>query len=149
MFPAFRLVPSTLPVSATTSPHHHHDALRHGLQAPLAATLALQHSDHPTLALARHLNAYEATQSQTKRHLAQSIYGIHAPLKQMMEEYMCMPNAVGVVGRKSLGLTRDILLGRELDWDWEDVYDGRDRVGVFEELGEHKHMEKQLWNDVI
>ena len=145
--PVFRVVPSTC--AAAPTPHLQHDVLRQGLQAPLSTTLALHHSDHPNLALARHLNAYDATQSQTKRLLAQQIYGIHIPLKHMMEEYMSAPNAVGVLGRKSLGLTREILLGREMDFDWEDVYDGRDRVGLFEEMGEHKEMEKQLWHDVL
>jgi len=91
-----------------------HDTFRYGLRS-LAADLngANQHQQS--------LNKWEETQDNLKLNLQRNLYGMHAPMRQLMERKIVassshMPN----ISRSNIHL--DILMGRDETLDVSDIF---------------------------
>lgn len=106
-------------------------------------------STHP---LEARLSSWRATQASLQSTLLRRQYGIAAPVIRGMELLDCArskalrPSALdGVYGSGvGWGVHEDVLLGRDWDCEWEDVFDaGKMGMEVGEGWGVHGEMESR------
>lgn len=113
------------------------DTLR-AQQGPLNIASKLN-GRHP---LELRLQQWEETQHSTRMETYRRVFGAGEPMRRTMELALVdsdyTPAAVGG-GDK---MHRDILLNRETDVDWEDVYRGGLESGVVEDM--HSEMERRM-----
>ncbi|GAA5899837.1 Ump1p [Sporobolomyces salmoneus] len=131
--------PSSISLSSTSNAHGLHDTLRHGGLRSIAAEVAPQHP------LQSRLNNWEQTREDLHMTLERNMFGLHAPVRQMMERQIVSsspkPLHLGGFTRESnLGL--EILLNKDQELSPEDVL--VDRVET-SQLGDfHMAMERKL-----
>ncbi|KAJ2741749.1 hypothetical protein GGI20_004966 [Coemansia sp. BCRC 34301] len=74
---------------------------------------------HP---LESRLSNWGNSQLNMKLHMQRKIYGLHAPLRTMME-VQAIKQAPYALNARASRIQLDILLGRDEDFDVEDIYD--------------------------
>ncbi|ORY73076.1 proteasome maturation factor UMP1 [Leucosporidium creatinivorum] len=144
MEPSLHLVPSasnasgSVSIASTANSLGLHDAMRYGTRS-LAADVAPKHP------LENRLEGWEETQENLQMTLQRSMYGLHAPVRHMMERNIVkqspLPTSFGGFMRPS-NLSLDILMGKDEEINFGDVL--TDRVQTAE-LGDfHTAMEKKM-----
>ncbi|GAA5846627.1 hypothetical protein JCM3766R1_005789 [Sporobolomyces carnicolor] len=130
---------SSISLSSTSNAHGLHDTLRHGGLRSLAAEVAPQHPLQPRLA------NWEQTRENLHMTLERNMFGLHAPVRQMMERQLVASTPTplhlgGFTKQSNLGL--DILMNRDEEISPKDVL--VDRVET-SQLGDfHQAMERKL-----
>ncbi|KAJ2898591.1 hypothetical protein GGI21_003611 [Coemansia aciculifera] len=74
---------------------------------------------HP---LESRLSNWNNSQLSMKLHMQRKIYGLHAPLRTMME-VQALKQTPFALNTRASRVQLDILLGRDEDFDVEDIYD--------------------------
>jgi len=124
---SYRLVPTSTPSTSaestldTIGPLGIHDSLRFGGPLNLAAE---GHSRHP---LQTRLERWEETQDNLKLKLQKDLFGIHAPVRKLMERKLVSEDPhFPILGRGPMNdLHLDILMGKDDILDVGDVLIGR------------------------
>ncbi|KZT56319.1 proteasome maturation factor UMP1 [Calocera cornea HHB12733] len=138
MDPSFRIVPSSNPGASsaslkdTANEHGVHDTMRYGLRS-LAADIKQAHP------LQGRLESWEATQDNLKLNMQRNLYGLHAPVRLLMErKAVAQTPHMPAMPRSNLHL--DILMGRDEALDVADFMapEGPEPVDI------HADMEKKL-----
>ncbi|RKP23493.1 proteasome maturation factor UMP1-domain-containing protein, partial [Syncephalis pseudoplumigaleata] len=109
--------PSVISTAATANDLGVHDTLRYG-----PATLATSvQAGHP---LEHRLAQWDDTQMNARWTLQRRIFGVHAPVRQMMEQSLVSKTRRHpTLPSSNLGL--DILRGRDETIDVEDIFAGK------------------------
>ncbi|KAL8278480.1 hypothetical protein RQP46_009170 [Phenoliferia psychrophenolica] len=144
MEPSLHLVPAasnagSISIASTANSLGLHDAMRFGTRS-LAADVAPKHP------LQNRLEGWEATRENLDLTLQRNMFGIHAPVRQLMERQLVSqkPSTVSF----NTGFTKpsnvhlDILLGKDEIIDTDDVL--TDRVLTAEVGDFHRAMENKL-----
>ncbi|KAI5120238.1 hypothetical protein M0805_000052 [Coniferiporia weirii] len=137
---SFRIVPGssdkTASVQDTSNSLGLHDTLQYGLRS--LATEARSQSD-----LKQRLDndgKWEETQEELRLTLQRNIYGVHAPVRLMMERKIVSTNMhMPALSRSNLHL--DILMGRDEMLDFGDVFA---ETEVAPPMDIHGQMERKL-----
>jgi len=137
MDPSLRLVPASQPKSAsvkdTAGSLGLHDSLQYGhrnIANEVKSESALEHR----------LDSWEETQDNLKLTLQRNVYGIHAPIRLLMERKIFSANPhMPALPQSNLGL--DILMGRDEAIEPADIFGGLER-GPPTDI--HRDMEKKL-----
>lgn len=113
---SLRIAPSARPDSITTGKNVNafgvHDTFRHGIKT--IESVILPH--HP---LENRLKQWEETQTNLKFTMQRRLYGIHAPVRQLMERSIVSKvQRFPVLTSSNFGL--DILTGKDETIDFED-----------------------------
>jgi proteasome maturation protein len=145
MEPSHRLVPSShgnaIKGASTTSTANSlglHDTLRYGPKLMSEETRTIGSG------LKERLESYEETQDNLKLTMQRNIYGLHAPMRLLMERKLVSQT----FGIPALGLDKgnvhlDILMGRDELIEPHDVFGGME-VGPGIDGDIHTQMEKKL-----
>ncbi|KAG8833142.1 hypothetical protein FRC17_011262 [Serendipita sp. 399] len=133
---SLRIVPENDNTKATlkdtANAHGVHDTLRHGPR-----TLASQHNNRS--ALQNRLENWERTQDELKLNLYRNVYGLHAPVRLMMERKLVAQNPhFPALPQSNIHL--DILMGRDSTLDIGDFFGDADVGPQFVDI--HGDMEK-------
>ncbi|KAI9288524.1 proteasome maturation factor UMP1-domain-containing protein [Umbelopsis sp. AD052] len=132
---SLRIVPATTPdstISKSTQETSHsefggHDTLRHGIRSIATEVLP----SHP---LESHLTQWKETQDNLNLQLARQVYGMHAPIRMMMNRQIATEHM-----RNSLlsenSLAMDVLTGNDETIDFDDIL--RDRSSMPDLLDNH------------
>ncbi|KAI8375589.1 proteasome maturation factor UMP1-domain-containing protein [Choanephora cucurbitarum] len=137
---ALRIAPETITekVTSTLNTTHAefggHDAMRHGTRSIKTEVLP----GHP---LENRLSQWEETQWEFKLNLARQAYGMHAPIKMMMEKSI-VEKRQRMPAIPSSNLHLDILTGRDEFIDYEDFLNNP--AESTEGLDIHASMERKL-----
>nr|GAT58411.1 predicted protein [Mycena chlorophos] len=135
MDPSFRIVPASAPKSAsiqdTANSLGLHDTLQYGPR-----TLATESSD----GFRGRLENWEETQDNLKLTLQRNMFGMHAPLRLLMERKIVSANPHMPVFPQS-NLHLDILMGRDETIEPVDIFGGQE-TGAPQNI--HAEMEKKL-----
>ena len=108
-----------------------HDTLRSSLTP---ANASQDSSTHP---LEARLSSWSRTQEQLQHTMLRRNYGIAEPLRRGMELKLVRdadtfrPSVLG----KASGVHEEILMGRDTEISWEDVYSGQDGAKMVESHG--------------
>ncbi|KAL1918590.1 uncharacterized protein VTP21DRAFT_2612 [Calcarisporiella thermophila] len=97
----------------STSQHGSHDTLRHGIRTVVTEVLP----KHP---LEQQLANWEETQQSLKLEMHRRVYGIHAPVRLLMEKNI-VAQMQRLPGLPSSGVGLDILAGKDESLEFEDV----------------------------
>ncbi|KAJ1827722.1 hypothetical protein IWW55_000188 [Coemansia sp. RSA 2706] len=81
---------------------------------------------HP---LESRLASWENTQLNTKLHMQRQVYGLHAPMRTMME-VKAVQQTPSVLGSRAAQIQRDILLGKDESLDIGDVFNDTSEVEI-------------------
>ncbi|CAO0795136.1 unnamed protein product [Mucor circinelloides] len=137
---ALRIAPESHPekaistLSTTHSEFGGHDTLRYGTRSIKTEVLP----GHP---LESRLNQWEETQWELKLNLARQAYGMHAPVKMMMEKSIVEKRQrMPVLPSSNMHL--DILMGKDETIDYEDFLN--DPAMSVDSLDLHATMERKL-----
>ncbi|KII86343.1 hypothetical protein PLICRDRAFT_56067 [Plicaturopsis crispa FD-325 SS-3] len=116
-----------------------HDTLAHG---PRSIAAEVSSTSSSTGALKQRLQSWEETQDNLKLTLQRNIYGMHAPVRLLMERKIVSqnPHMPAMPGYGS-NLQLDILMGRDELIEPVDVFGGPEQGPP---LDIHKDMEKKL-----
>ncbi|KAH8917059.1 proteasome maturation factor UMP1 [Atractiella rhizophila] len=141
MEPAYTLVPSTSsnPPASTASTANElglHDTLRYGPRSLLTEISG----KHP---LQGRIEKWEETQDNLKLTMMRDLYGIHAPVRLLMERKMASFGTHPLRGSSNIHL--DILMGRDESLDVADVLTGEGEQR--EALDVRAEMEKKMGLD--
>ncbi|KAG6902996.1 hypothetical protein C0995_008569 [Termitomyces sp. Mi166 len=122
MEPSYRIVPANAPKSASVQDTANslglHDTLRYGPRS-LAAEVQTESN------LKSRLENWEATQDNTKLTLQRNIYGMHAPMRLLMERKIVTQGTNSFAAAMSpSNLHLDILMGRDNTLEPADVFLG-------------------------
>ncbi|KAI9252137.1 proteasome maturation factor UMP1-domain-containing protein [Sporodiniella umbellata] len=115
---ALRIVPDAYPetvkstLNTTHTEYGGHDAFRYGTRSIKTEVLP----NHP---LESRLSQWEETQWELKLNLARQAYGMHAPVKLMMERSI-VEKRQRTPAMPSSNLHLDILMGKDETIDYED-----------------------------
>ncbi|KAI8879285.1 proteasome maturation factor UMP1 [Backusella circina FSU 941] len=137
---SFRIAPDshTPQVKSTFDTTHAelggHDALRYGVRSIKTEVMP----GHP---LENRLNQWEETQWELKLNLARQAYGMHAPIKMMMEKSI-VEKRQHMPMFPSSNLHLDILMGKDETIDYEDFLN--DPSMSTDALDVHTSMERKL-----
>ncbi|KAJ3724302.1 proteasome maturation factor UMP1-domain-containing protein [Lentinula guzmanii] len=120
MDPSFRIVPASAPKSASVAQTSNslglHDTLRYGPR--MIATEVKTEGD-----LKDRLQNWEETQDNLKLTMMRNTYGLHAPMRLLMERNIVSANPhMPVLPQTNLQL--DILMGRDESIEAADVFAG-------------------------
>ncbi|KIM21998.1 hypothetical protein M408DRAFT_333120 [Serendipita vermifera MAFF 305830] len=116
----------------TVNEHGLHDTLRYGPR-----TLASQHNNRS--AIQNRLENWEQTQDDLKLNLYRNVYGLHAPVRLMMERKLVSQNPhFPALPQSNVHL--DVLMGRDTTLDVSDFFGGGDPGPAFVDI--HRDMEK-------
>ncbi|THH11382.1 hypothetical protein EW145_g696 [Phellinidium pouzarii] len=134
---SFRLVPSssdkTASVQDTSNSLGLHDTMRYGLRS--LATEARAQSE-----LKHRLDNWEETQDNLQLTFQRHIYGVHAPIRLMMERKIASTNMhIPAFPRSNVHL--DILMGRDETLDFADIFG---EVETSPPMDIHEQMERKL-----
>ncbi|ORY05642.1 proteasome maturation factor UMP1 [Basidiobolus meristosporus CBS 931.73] len=111
-----------------------HDTLRHGFKSVASEVTA----GHP---LEAKLNNWEETQTNLKLNMQRQLYGIHAPVRVLMERDIVSRNQrLPVLPSSNIGL--DILTGKDEHVDFEDYLN--DPAMSTQMMDVHASMEHKL-----
>ncbi|PPQ72678.1 hypothetical protein CVT26_002894 [Gymnopilus dilepis] len=134
---SLRIVPATSKPSAsikdTANTLGLHDTLQYGPRS-LAAEVQSEGG------LKARLQNWEATQDNLKLTLERNLYGMHAPMRRLMERKIVAPSLPTFNGPQA-NLHLDILMGRDELIDPADVFLGPDSIPAFDV---HKEIQKSL-----
>ncbi|TFK40925.1 proteasome maturation factor UMP1 [Crucibulum laeve] len=137
MEPSLRIVPANNAKNAslrdTANSLGLHDTLQYGPRS-LAAELKSDGS------LKERLQNWEATQDNAKLTLQRNIYGMHAPMRLMMERRIVASNP-HITDMPHSNIHLDILMGRDETIDPTDIFLGMESGPS---LDIHKEMEKKF-----
>ncbi|KAF8349858.1 hypothetical protein F5887DRAFT_1059113 [Amanita rubescens] len=123
---SYRILPASDPKSASAGPH---DVLQNG-HVSLAP---------PVKSNTDHLDSWDSTQDNLRLNLKRDAYGIHLPMRLLMERKLVSANPhMSVLPRSNLHL--DILMGRDEAIEPVDVFGGMETSLP---LDIHKDMEKK------
>ncbi|KAF5377216.1 hypothetical protein D9615_006399 [Tricholomella constricta] len=121
MEPSYRIVPGNQTKSAsiqgTANSLGLHDTLRHGPRS-LAAEVQTEGG------LKGRLENWEATQDNAKLTLRRNIYGMHAPMRLLMERKIVSQTSPFVSAMSPSNLHLDILMGRDETIEPADIFLG-------------------------
>ncbi|GAA5942688.1 Ump1p [Sporobolomyces koalae] len=129
---------STISLSNTSNAHGLHDSLRHGGARSIAAEVSIKHP------LEARLDNWEQTRENLHMTLERNMYGLHAPVRQMMERQLVSqtPTPLHLGGfSKASNLGLDILMGKDEEISPQDVLVDRvetSQLGDFHLAMEHK-----------
>ncbi|KAF2217333.1 hypothetical protein CERZMDRAFT_89808 [Cercospora zeae-maydis SCOH1-5] len=153
---SLRIVPSSnnpthanLQLGAPSAPGVH-DTLRSNLSLSTPAPKTTASGSNPTLQsshpLENRLANWRAQQDTLKNELLRRQFGIAEPVKRQMELAIVRagewrPKVLGA-GTAGSGLHADILMGRDCELDWEDVFSGG--AELRNEVDFHTEMEMQF-----
>ncbi|GAA6023793.1 hypothetical protein JCM10207_001197 [Rhodosporidiobolus poonsookiae] len=143
------LVPSSQPTStslsldSTANPHGLHDSLRYGLRS-LAADVSAKHP------LENRIAQWDQTRENLSMTLQRNLYGVHAPVRLMMERELVRqtPAPASLSALTGSGFTRssnvhlDVLMGRDEEIEVADVL--VDRLHTAPAPDFHSQMERKL-----
>ncbi|TFK76669.1 proteasome maturation factor UMP1 [Pluteus cervinus] len=134
---SLRIVPASQPKSAsiqdTAGPLGLHDTLRYGPRS-----LAAEVKTHDPLK--NRLENWEETQDNLKLTLQRNIYGMHAPMRMLMERKIVAFNPhMPALPRSNVHL--DVLMGRDETIEAFDIFGGEESESS---LDIHSEMEKKL-----
>ncbi|KAM0749224.1 hypothetical protein T439DRAFT_315444 [Meredithblackwellia eburnea MCA 4105] len=141
-----RLVPSsshaqTVSIASTSNSQGLHDTIQHGARN-LAAEVGPKH------ALEARLAGWQETQQETQLQLSRNMFGIHMPIRTLMDQSLISksPSPVNfgtsLTGAKPSNVHLDILMGRDEELDVADVL--VDRATTTQQMDFHREMEKKL-----
>ncbi|KAI9487754.1 MAG: proteasome maturation factor UMP1-domain-containing protein [Benjaminiella poitrasii] len=137
---SLRIAPESHPekvmstLNTTHAEYGGHDALRYGTRSIKAEVLP----GHP---LESRLNQWEETQWELKLNLARQAYGMHAPIKMMMEKSI-IEKRQHTPAIPTSNLHLDILMGKDETIDYEDFLN--DPAMSTESVDIHTAMEQKL-----
>ncbi|PVF94550.1 hypothetical protein CPB86DRAFT_788943 [Serendipita vermifera] len=133
---SLRIVPtndnSKATLKDTANQHGVHDTLRYGPK-----TLATQHN--APSALQNRLEKWEQTQDELKLNLYRNVYGLHAPVRLLMERKAVAQNPHFPAMQQS-NVHMDILMGRDTTLDVGDFFGDIEYGTQFVDI--HRDMEK-------
>ncbi|KAJ2720109.1 hypothetical protein GGI07_004821 [Coemansia sp. Benny D115] len=90
-------------------------------QGPALRVSEVMTKGHP---LESRLENWESSQLNTKLHMQRKIYGLHAPMRTMMELQSVGQGApFGAVGARASRIQLDILMGKDETLDATDLFD--------------------------
>jgi len=139
MEPSYKIVPSSSTSSVslkdTSNSFGLHDSLRHGGPRSLGAEISPKHP------LEGRLEKWQETQDNLKLTMQRNIYGIHAPVRLLMERKLVSHNP-SFMGRPRSNLHLDILMGNDETISVADVFFGDKEER--EPLDMRAEMEKKL-----
>ncbi|KAF8060965.1 proteasome maturation factor UMP1-domain-containing protein [Lyophyllum atratum] len=134
MDPSHRIVPASGTKSAsiqdTANSLGLHDTLRHGPRS-LAAEVRTEGG------LKGRLENWEATQDNAKLTLQRNIYGMHAPMRRLMERKIVSQSSPFMSTMSPSNLHMDILMGRDEIIEPADIFLGMETgpsLDIHEEL---------------
>ncbi|KAK7064733.1 proteasome maturation factor UMP1 [Favolaschia claudopus] len=137
MEPSFRIVPGSAPKSASVNDTANslglHDTLQYGPRS-IAAEIKTEN------ALKDRLENWEETQDNLKLSMQRNLYGLHAPMRLLMERKIVSANP-HMAGLPQSNLHLDILMGRDETIEPVDIFGGMEDAPP---LNIHKDMEKKL-----
>ncbi|KAJ3506165.1 hypothetical protein NLJ89_g7018 [Agrocybe chaxingu] len=137
MEPSLRIVPATGSKSAsikdTTNSLGLHDTLQYGPRSLAAETKSQS-------GLQDRLENWEATQDNLKLTLERNLYGMHAPMRRLMERKI-VANTPHTLAVPHNNLHLDILMGRDEAIDPSDVFIGLETGPSFDI---HKEIHKKV-----
>ncbi|GAA5942205.1 hypothetical protein JCM1841_006095 [Sporobolomyces salmonicolor] len=129
---------SSISLSTSSNQHGLHDAMRYGLRS-LAAEVQVKHP------LESRLGQWEETRENLHMTLERNMYGVHAPVRQMMERTLVAqsPAPLSLGGFTKPGnLHLDILRGTDEEISVHDVLTDRVQTASLNDF--HLAMEKKL-----
>ncbi|KAF9535768.1 proteasome maturation factor UMP1 [Crepidotus variabilis] len=128
MEPSYRIVPSSSPKSAsikdTANSLGLHDSLQYGPRSLAAETKSGN-------GLKERLENWEATQDNLKLTLERNTFGMHVPLRKLMERKIVSDRPHTLCAPQT-NLHLDILMGRDESIDFPDVFLGREAGPSFD-----------------
>ncbi|EGN92673.1 hypothetical protein SERLA73DRAFT_190673 [Serpula lacrymans var. lacrymans S7.3] len=134
---SLRIVPAaaskSASISGTAGSLGLHDTLRYGPRSIAAETRS-------NTALKNRLERWEETQDNMKLNVQRNLYGLHAPVRLLMERKIVTSNAYTPIMPQS-NLHLDILMGRDESIEPVDFFGGMDNGPP---LDIHSEMEKRL-----
>ncbi|GAA5954293.1 hypothetical protein JCM3765_005342 [Sporobolomyces pararoseus] len=139
LVPSSTAASTSISLSNTANAHGLHDSLRHGGVRSIASEVAPQHP------LQSRLSNWEQTRENLHMTLERNMYGLHAPVRQMMERQLVGSSPTplhlgGFTKQSNLGL--EILMNKDEEISPADVL--VDRVET-SQLGDfHLAMERKL-----
>ncbi|CAL1697233.1 unnamed protein product [Somion occarium] len=138
MDPSLRIVPSSAPKTAsvqdTSNSFGLHDTLRYG---PRSLATEVQ----TTSAIKDRLENWEATQDNLKLTTLRNVYGLHAPVRLLMERKAVSYNP-HMPARSTSNIHLDVLMGRDESVDCADFMMPSSELR--QPLDIHAEMEKKL-----
>ncbi|KAF5311883.1 hypothetical protein D9619_003080 [Psilocybe cf. subviscida] len=133
---SLRIVPSsaskTASVNNTANSLGLHDTLQYGPRS-LAAEIQTEGG------LKHRLENWEAMQDNLKLNLERNLYGMHAPLRRLMERKI-VAQTPHTLSAPNTNLQLDILMGRDETIDVSDIFLGRETGPAFDA---HAEIEKK------
>ncbi|KZS90372.1 proteasome maturation factor UMP1, partial [Sistotremastrum niveocremeum HHB9708] len=114
--PSAQAGPSVATIKDTTNSLGTHDTLRYGprsLASEINTVNPLQHR----------LENWEETQDMMKLTLQRNLYGLHAPIRQLMERKIVATGSM-LPGLSNSNIHMDILMGRDETLDVTDLFGG-------------------------
>ncbi|ETW87673.1 hypothetical protein HETIRDRAFT_438065 [Heterobasidion irregulare TC 32-1] len=137
MDPSYRIVPSKAPKTAsvadTANSFGLHDTLRFGTR-----TLVAELQSHNSLQ--GRLENWEETQDNLQLTMQREIYGLHLPMRQLMERKLVSANP-HMPSFPQSNIHLDILMGRDETIDVADIFGGLESGPP---MDIHAEMEKKL-----
>ncbi|KAG5651816.1 hypothetical protein H0H81_007288 [Sphagnurus paluster] len=134
MDPSYRIVPAsqakTASIQDTANSLGLHDTLRYGPRSLAAEVQTLS-------GLRGRLENWEATQDNMKLTLQRNIYGMHAPMRRLMERKIVSQSNPFVSAMSPSNIHLDILMGRDSTIEPADVFLGMESgpsLDIHEEL---------------
>ncbi|KAJ2715723.1 hypothetical protein H4R19_001044 [Coemansia spiralis] len=136
MATSFRFETNSAPRTVSALP----DA-RAGIIDAIGRGPALRVDDEVTKAhpLEARLAGWEQSQLGQKLHMQRQVYGLHAPMRAMME-LQAVSQTPSLLGSRAARIQRDILLGREDTLDIADIFDD----GAEADIDVHKMLAARL-----
>jgi len=136
---SYKLIPTTdlasVSIKDTANSFGLHDSIRHGGPRSLGSEIGPKHP------LQARLENWDETQANLKLTMERNIYGIHAPVRKLMERKL-VSQKFNFPGRPQSNLHLDILMGNDELISISDVFIGdKDER---EPLDIRAEMEKQL-----
>ncbi|PIA17667.1 proteasome maturation factor UMP1 [Coemansia reversa NRRL 1564] len=125
--------PSTASVLPETSRHGVQDRVNHGPATRVADELTTAHP------LEARLTNWDNSQLGIKLHMQRRVYGLHAPMRTMME-LQAVGQTPSLLNSRASQIQRDILLGRDETFDMSDLYNDCSEV----ELDVHRMLAARL-----
>jgi len=142
MEPSHRLVPATqtkgASVASTANSLGLHDTLRYGPRVLSEETRTVGSG------LRERLESYDETQDNLRLTMQRNIYGLHAPMRLLMERKIVAYNShIPALGYERDNVHLDILMGRDELIEPQDVFGGAEIApGLQGDI--HTQMEKKL-----
>ncbi|KAH7916478.1 proteasome maturation factor UMP1 [Hygrophoropsis aurantiaca] len=137
MDPSYRLVPTTLPKSASVNETANslglHDTLQYGPRS-----IATENQSRN--GLQSRLAMWEETQDNTRLTMLRDLHGLHAPARLLMERKIVATNH-HMPAMPQTNLHLDILMGRDETLDPSDFFGGME---TGPSMSIHTEMEKKL-----